>query len=282
MKTTFLIKKNSLKSSQSGVTLLIALLILSTVMAISFSLSAILLSEARNSGDLIRTEPAIYGANGVTEEAIFNVKRTTGSTAYSSAVGNVQITSTSTPLNNAVQVVKVPTNSDSFTTSKNIYALYNINSPYASSTYSRIQVTFLDTNTPGTQIHIYLCQWDPTNPPLNSNGSYANVCSQASPPNTLSYNYITYPDTSPLSPATNNTWDTNLNCGGCMNPNYQQELIIYQSHLSQYPANNAYVQITTYDRAGVPKGIPYFGQTAVSISAGNGNVTRNIKAVIPN
>jgi len=47
------------KNRQSGVTLLLAILILSSIMAISFSLATILFVEIRTSGDFIRTEPAI-------------------------------------------------------------------------------------------------------------------------------------------------------------------------------------------------------------------------------
>jgi hypothetical protein len=277
--------KRTFGKNQAGVTLLIALLILSTVMAISFSLASILLSETKSSGDLLRTEPALYGANGVTEEAIYSVKRNTGETSYNS-VGNMQITTTATPLNDPVQVVKVPTNATSFNNTQNVYALYDVSNPYDAGKYSRIQVTFLDTNTPGTQIHIFLCQWDPKSPPTNADGSYANICSEQSPSPSLSYSYISYPDTNPLSPG--QTWDTsgsppgNFSCGGCMNPNYQQELIIYQGRNTGYPPNNAYVQIKTFDNNGNPKGIPYFGQTAVGISATNGGVSRNIRAVIPN
>ncbi|MCL5774788.1 MAG: hypothetical protein M1333_01085, partial [Patescibacteria group bacterium] len=53
---------------QSGVTLLLAILVLSAIMAISFSLATIIFIEVRTSGDLVRTEGAIFGADAVSEQ----------------------------------------------------------------------------------------------------------------------------------------------------------------------------------------------------------------------
>jgi len=260
---------------RSGVTLLIAILILSTVLAVSFSLATILLAETRNSGDLLRTEPAFYADNAVSEEAIFNIRRNTGVTSYSSSVGVFAVSNTSTPLNDPVQKITVPSNSNSFAGSSNIYALYNPSNPYAAGGYGRIKINFIDTNTPGATLHIYLCQWDPLNPPKNPDGSYKNVCSS---PNDSSY--MSFQDTSPAPLSPGQTWDTQTDCGGCMNSNYQQELILYQTQGS-LPAN-AYVQLSTYDSSGSPLGIPYFGQTAVTITSANNGVSRDVKVIVPN
>lgn len=63
------------KQSQAGVTLLLAILILAAITAIAFSLAAITTIELRSSGDVLRTEPALYGAQAVTEEAFFKYSR---------------------------------------------------------------------------------------------------------------------------------------------------------------------------------------------------------------
>lgn len=214
------------KKSSEGVTLLIAILVLSIVMAVSFSLSTILLAESRNSGDLTRTEPALYGATSVTEEALYNVKRSTGEEHFSSTVGSTDIDTIATPLNDPVQKIKIPSNATTFSQNNpNVYALYNPDNPYGPSDYGEIKLTFLDTNTPGSKIHIYLCQWDPQNPPQNADGTYKNVCSD---PNDISApNYWAVRDFQ-ISPG--QTWDTLSDCGGCMNSSYQQELILYQSN----------------------------------------------------
>ncbi len=275
MKLKFLFSKKNKRNA--GVTLLIAILILSTVLAISFSLATILLAEARNSGDLLHTEPALYADNAISEEALYNVSRATGVTTYSSSVGVLPVTSTSTLLNDPVQQVKIPSSNTSYNCGANCYVFYNPTNPYGPGGYGRVQITFLDTGVVGASLHIYLCQWDPLNPPKDSNGNYKNVCSDPT-----DQSYMSFQDTnpSPLSPG--QTWDSAINCGGCMDStgSKQQQLVLYQTTNGQ-PAN-IYAQIATFDSAGNPKGVPYFGQTAVNISSTNAGVNRNIKVVVPN
>lgn len=61
--------------NQSGVSLMLALLVLAAITAISFSLATIVFIELRASRDLIRSEPNLYATLGVTEEALFQYKR---------------------------------------------------------------------------------------------------------------------------------------------------------------------------------------------------------------
>lgn len=61
--------------SEAGVSLMLAVLVLSAVTAIAFSLAVIVFIEIRSSGDSLRTEPALYATLGVTEEALFQYKR---------------------------------------------------------------------------------------------------------------------------------------------------------------------------------------------------------------
>lgn len=60
---------------QSGVSLMLAILVLAAVTAIAFSLATIVFIEVRIAGDALRTEPTLYAAFGVTEEALFQYKR---------------------------------------------------------------------------------------------------------------------------------------------------------------------------------------------------------------
>lgn len=62
-------------SSQSGVTLMLAVLVLASITAVAFSLATIVFIEIRSAGDSSRTEPALYATLGVTEEALFQYKR---------------------------------------------------------------------------------------------------------------------------------------------------------------------------------------------------------------
>ncbi len=66
---------------QAGITLLLAVLVLSAITAIAFSVATIVLVEIRASGDVLRTEPVLYTVEGVTEEAFYGFKRFVPNTA---------------------------------------------------------------------------------------------------------------------------------------------------------------------------------------------------------
>lgn len=67
--------KEKIKRSQAGVSLMLAILVLSAITAVAFSLATIVFIEIRSSGDALRTEPALYATFGMTEEALFQYKR---------------------------------------------------------------------------------------------------------------------------------------------------------------------------------------------------------------
>jgi len=73
---------------QNGVTLLLAILILAAITAIAFSVAAIILVEIRSSGDVTRTEPALYAAQAVTEEAFFKYARNVNDSLFDVATGD--------------------------------------------------------------------------------------------------------------------------------------------------------------------------------------------------
>lgn len=54
---------------------MLAVLVLSAVIAVAFSLATIVFIEIKSAGDALRTEPAVYATIGVTEEALFQYKR---------------------------------------------------------------------------------------------------------------------------------------------------------------------------------------------------------------
>lgn len=60
---------------QTGISLLLAVLVLAAITAVAFSLATIVFIEIRSAGDSSRTEPALYATLGVTEEALFQYKR---------------------------------------------------------------------------------------------------------------------------------------------------------------------------------------------------------------
>ncbi len=54
---------------------MLAVLVLAGITAIAFSVAAIVFVEIRASGDLLRTEPALYAVQSVTEEALYSSTR---------------------------------------------------------------------------------------------------------------------------------------------------------------------------------------------------------------
>ena len=69
------IRQQQSRKNQSGITMILALLVLGAVTALSFSIAAVTYIELRASGDVLHTEPALYATQGIMEEAIFRIKR---------------------------------------------------------------------------------------------------------------------------------------------------------------------------------------------------------------
>ncbi len=66
---------NTPSNSQSGVALMMSVLILAAITAIAFSLTTIVFIELRAARDVVKSEPALYATLGVSEEALFQFKR---------------------------------------------------------------------------------------------------------------------------------------------------------------------------------------------------------------
>jgi len=256
-------------NSQAGVTLLLALLVLSAILAISFSLATILLTEVRSSGDLIRTEPAFYAAEGITEEALYKIKRQVppGSFAYTTKLGAVVLNSPP-PVESATTS---PIFQDSvakgytFETTPKHYALYDPTNPTGPGYYGRITLTYLDTGNTDV-LEVYLCEFDPLEDPNN----YSPPGPACSNPADNTYWKVRDFDLRPITSP--QTWD--------LDPSKQQELIVFNSGST----GNVFIQVQTYGPGPTytPKGIPYSGQTSVDISAKNAGLTRKMKVIIPN
>jgi len=269
-----LLKNISSNNQQAGVTLLLAILVLSSILAISFSVATIMFSEIRTSGDLLRTEDAFYGAEAVSEEALFKIKRgITSGFIYSTQIGAVSLGSPA-PTENVInpdstQRVIVPARSG-FTSSANHYLFFNANasSQSAGSGYGKLTITNLSPNS-NDAVTIYLCQYDPA-------GVDEIPCE--SPSSNPYWLVRAYNLTSAQTPLT-----VDKNYGVGFDPAKQQELILYNTS-----DNNIYVQIQTF-AAESPTGsgtypalgLPYFGQKSVDINATNSGVGRKIRVIIP-
>jgi hypothetical protein len=268
---------------QDGITLLLGILVLSAILAISFSLTTILLVEVRSSGDLLRTETAYYGAQSVTEEALYKFKRQVPAggcdtvsltNCYSPTVGTVDLHSIvpfENPITDPIQQDIVP-QGGSFSVSAKHYAIYNIACPAADpsksapcntggSGYGKIIVTYKNSGNTNT-LHAYLCQFDPT--------KYYPAPGPCVDPNNIADNYWLAKDATTNNPGVALSWSN-------LDPSKQQELILFN------PDTYApiYIQIETFDSSFNPKGIPYFEQNVVDINAQNAGVNRKIRVLIP-
>ncbi len=246
--------------------------------------------EVRVSGDLLRTEPAIYSANAVTEEALFAVRRKyprcfgqgcinqffyTTQLPGSPVTMNNPIPPTENLYNDTILTDEVLPTSNSITNTQNRYALFdpsNINKP---SPYTELKVTFKNTGSGGT-IHIYVCQYDSA---LNNSGSPNSTISY----NPIDCNSITSPDMlyTNVGPAGQNQGLLEGQTTITMNfsaPSKQQELIIYTS--GGDTSKSRFVQIEAF-ASGVAKGIPYFGEIVVDIYSQYGAITRALRVKIP-
>ena len=166
--------KNRIKNQdrQSGVTLLLAILVFASILAISFSLTTILFIEVRSSSDLLKTEGSLYGATGIGEQALFDLKRSvcpgndqtclsgTYTTSFQNSVSvNGQPTVVGT--SSAILQGKVPTNSI-FASTLNKYDFCNGSATTTGCGYGKVTVNYFVTGISNPRLYAYLCEYDPS------------------------------------------------------------------------------------------------------------------------
>ncbi len=273
-------KKQTADSRQAGVTLLLAILLLSFILAISFSLASILFIEIRTSGDLTRSEAALYASTGVSEQALFNLKRqvSCGNNCYVAQFNNnvslngVPVTSTtSTPI---FQAKVFP--GSSFSQQPDIYN-FCVGSSGSGCGYSKITVTYLSTGNTDP-LTAWLCQFNPAYPVATSSpgGNYYSTPPCSSTDQNQGYS-SSYWQLDPglvgvqITQTNNNPYSWNLD------PAQQQELILYTQS-----ANPIYVSIEAFGSAlGTPEGLPLQGKTSVTVDVINGDVGRKVQVLVP-
>lgn len=274
---TYQINKNKIFiHNQDGVTLLLSILVLSAILAISFSIATILFVEIRNSGDLVRTESAIYAAEGASEEAFFKLKRKVGSTfVYSNKLGLVgvdtPIESTTTPL-----VYETVLNCENNTFEKAArLPIYDADFPDVGSNYGKIKVeNFGDAN-----LEVWVCQYRPNG--LNDVGQpYAS--SPCSHRDSNEYWVNTDGDVVSTSPGSYSAKRQSIvkasSASWILNITRQQEIVML------VPSCTApvLVKLTGYASDTVTeKPLPLVGETAVTIKANSSGVSRRLRLTIP-
>lgn len=271
---------NKISQSQSGVTLLLAILILAAILAISFSLASVLLVEVSSSGDLLRSEASFYGATGVGEQALFDLKRdacpSNGYNCYYSQFsnsvnlnGSPQQVSTSTPIFSDKVLV-----ASTFSNTTNKYDFCGDTATTTGCGYGKVTVNYIVTNSNEDSLYAYVCQWDrnaspgtyESNPPCTQTGQNQGYWIGPSNGNWQSDGSVQ------LTPSVNSVSWT-------LNPGLQQELII----TNPSGQSTIYFSVATFASDGVtPLGLPYVGKTSVEVNTLNGEVGRHIQVSAPN
>jgi hypothetical protein len=288
MFTEFIIKNKKFQNQQ-GVTLLLAIMLLAAIMAISFSLTTILFIEIRSSSDLLKTEGSLYGATGVGEQALFNLKRQacvgnspscyiTNFNNNVSLKGSPELVTSNTPIFTDKSVV-----GENFITTQNRYDFCGTNSYYDPTglvlgcSFGRVTVNYITTNANTDPLNVYLCEWDP-----NSAYTGSAPCSENSVPKKTYWlapcspncgTNIQQADGSVQLTPTVNSVSFSLDSAK------QQELVIVNPSSS----NDVYFSVITYAPDNVtPKGLPFVGKTSINISTQNGSVGRKVQVNVPN
>ncbi len=227
--------------------MLLAILVLSAITAISFSLATIMFIEIRSSWDVFRTEPTLYASGAITEEAIFKVKR-------SAPVGYATCIPAGTPctgivLDNPAPAVQVYATSPlvevvSPSVTKQ-HQIVNPNDLFGGAGYGKLIVTFLNAGA-GLSLNVSVDQIDPLNGDRLLAGS---TTLNSSSPWTL-----------------------------VLQPTFQYELNVQDSSA----ITSATVAIDTYASNGITRqGLPYIGQTVLDIIASYAGLTRKYEVKIP-
>lgn len=237
---------------QRGVTMLLAILVLSSITAIAFSLATIIFIEIRTSGDVARTEPTLYASVAITEEAIFKVKRSApdcispgnpaNCLAYDANIGSVTISNPILQLFSTTPLIEIFN-----PTLKKVYQIVDPNNIFGGANYGQVKVGCLQPL--GTAVSVILDQIDP-NTGNRVNGYASDVINCA----------------------------TSYTPSFVLIPSQQYEMTIQ----NQSNATSATVSIDSFAADGsTPQGLPYVGLTVLDITASYSGLTRQYRVKIP-
>lgn len=259
--------------------MLLGILVLSAIMAISFSVATISLTEIKVSADLQKTEISYQGAVAISEEQLFKIKRRVPDslTTPTTALGRVNFTHPPPTVNlTAVPIlqIKIPPSDLSFTATKSRFPIFDSANTSSGSKYGRLKMTYLNTGN-SDQLKFYLCQFNPTHGPYTGINGPKNACED--------------PDLSYSGSGESGYWlqvgtlDAGNNFVAELDPSYQQELILHNNNLA--PIGDIYVQLETFGLSSAsypPQGIPLSGYRTLNITANNGEVFRKVEVIVPN
>ena len=150
-------------NSQSGITLMLAVLVLAGITAIAFSIAAIVFVEIRSSGDLLRTEPALYAVQSVTEEAFYSATRNIDDFSFSTTINGVNLAAAERQYDPSPQTYVVYYNTETK------FSLANPAAPFQNS-YKSVDIEYINPY-PGTIVTASVIQYE-------DNGQSATVDAQ--------------------------------------------------------------------------------------------------------
>lgn len=235
--------KNEL-NNQAGVSLLMAILVLASITAISFSLATIVLTEIKSSSDIVRSERALYASYAVTEEALFRYSRnvTYGYLLGGDEINGVFVEAEDTQTNPMPLIDVI----DPGTARQ--YNLIDSADPYGAGGYGSVRVQYAGNEAEPLRIELYEIN------PLTGERTLKSGT-----------------DIDPLTENGEEWQDLSLNT------TMQYDLQLF------HEGSSAAITVTvyTYDGSGGDKGIPSFGLTFVDITASYLGLTRKYQTQIP-
>lgn len=253
------------RHTQSGVSLMLSVLVLAAITAVAFSLSTIIYVELRSSGDVLRSEPAMYGTLGVTEEALFQYKRYVNqrenSTQNTTVLDVPTCYSTQTnPNPNICQVgnvsITIPNNS----------LLTLDDTPKVQTVYAQQQATI-----PLYQVNDFTAQYGKVKVELIPTGSINSLSVAVREIPNVGNPYFVATQTITESQAGGWTY-TLPNTSGA-----QYELVLTNSSNDNFSVSiSSYATDTT-----TPKGLPFVGKQALEVVANYLGLTRTYRVYIP-
>ncbi len=263
---TSLITKNKINySKQQGVSLMLSILVLSAITAIAFSLAAIVLVELRSSGDVLRTEPALYATLGASEEALFQYKRFVNDREDGSTVNTLNIATCFPANQNICQL-------------GNVALTFPGTQPLQFDNTPRVETVYAGTV---TKIPLYTLN--------NFNLQYGKIVLQIVPNGTTASLAVNMVKTAIDGTVTDPLFTPSYSITSASSPlqltsfvgNNQYDLVLDNTANS---TQNILVSISSYDtNSTTPKGLPFIGQQVLKITADYLGLTRvyTIKIPIP-
>lgn len=247
---------------------MLSVLILAAITAIAFSLATIVFIELRASGDVVRSEPALYATLGISEEAMFQYKRFVGQGASGLSFNVTNC---------------LPAN-------QNVCSLggvtFTANPPQLLSEDSvpRLESVLAGQTKEIPLFHLLgpgcdeVCSWNP--PYSRVELELVPIGAGGSASMTAALDWI---DTSGETPSAPVEFATLTEGGGSAATqaffNNHRYTLVLQNNSSR----NMLVSIWTYDRnnSSVERGLPFIGQRVLKIMADYSGVTRTYRVYIP-